>query len=268
MDLLGDNRLRGQGGDDRLLSGAGADRLDGDGGSDRLDGGPGDDLMEGGPGYDGLRGGAGDDHLSDGSLGSDLLEGGPGDDLIRSAPRGMDRVRCGSGQDRVEADWWDIVAPDCEVVTRPEADPRLGPEAGTLLPVYSLRGELLGSTGSRRLSETGGPLRLLWANNGHLYLESAFRGAGHCFIALTPSSGGRSECNDARGLARGGSMFVRRAGGASYRWFAFAPAWARTLQVGARRVPVWDGVAVFVAGRRPGPVIARGDGRTLGLNVP
>jgi hypothetical protein len=49
---------------------------------------------------------------------------------------------------------------------------------------------------------------------------------------------------------------------------AFTPSWARTLDLGERSVRVYDGVAVFTAGRIPGAVVAIGEGRSLRLRVP
>ncbi|MGH2947419.1 MAG: calcium-binding protein, partial [Solirubrobacteraceae bacterium] len=91
--------LLGGPGSDVLATGAGADRVRGGDGNDRLDAGPGDDVLDGGLGYD-------------------VLEGGEGDDLIRSADGLADRVACGPGRDRVEADTVDEVASDCEDVQR------------------------------------------------------------------------------------------------------------------------------------------------------
>ena len=53
----------------------------------------------------------------DGGLGYDVLDGGDGDDLLRDADGLPDRIACGPGSDRVEADTTDVVAGDCEVVT-------------------------------------------------------------------------------------------------------------------------------------------------------
>lgn len=141
--------LRGRGealggpGRDRLIGGDDNNFLDGGPGGDLLRGGAGDDRLEGGRepgrhvGYRGSRasdrlyGGRGDDRLGTSQVGqgSDFFSGGPGDDLIDSAdflstnrspviPLGRDDVlRCGSGADTVEADYYDAVFHDCDWVS-------------------------------------------------------------------------------------------------------------------------------------------------------
>ena len=92
-------------------------------------------TLLGGPGADRLTGGSGGDELS-GDDGNDTLAGGDGDDALdgglgtddarrrRRAPTAAARdgladvVRCGDGDDAVDADTLDEVAADCETVTR------------------------------------------------------------------------------------------------------------------------------------------------------
>ncbi len=71
-------------------------------------------------------GGAGDDLLLD-DVGEDLYSGGPGDDTISAPGFGpgppelyveSDVIFCGPGFDEVDAHPFDLVAADCEVVTR------------------------------------------------------------------------------------------------------------------------------------------------------
>jgi hypothetical protein len=90
-----------------LSGGPGADRLQSAGaGGDTLDGGEGNDRLTAGPGADTL----------DGGLGTDTLDAGSGDDLVRTRDGLADRITCGDGSDRVEADTADVVAGDCEAV--------------------------------------------------------------------------------------------------------------------------------------------------------
>ena len=91
-------------------------------GADRLTAGPAADRVDGGDGNDRLRGGGGADTL-DGGAGADEFDGGAGDDRMRSADGLAERVVCGAGEDRVEADQLDDVASDCEVVARSEVAP-------------------------------------------------------------------------------------------------------------------------------------------------
>jgi hypothetical protein len=89
----------GTSGHDRLIGTSRADELYGLGGNDRLAGRGATDLIDGGPGRD-------------------RLSGGPGADRIASNDRWVDKVACGSGRDLVDADRTDVVATDCETVSR------------------------------------------------------------------------------------------------------------------------------------------------------
>jgi Ca2+-binding RTX toxin-like protein len=99
--------LRGTAAADTILGKAGNDRILGGAGNDTLYGGPGNDTLSGGPG-------------------NDAIWGGPGDDRITAGP-GKDRVLCGPGRDRVSADALDLVAKDCETVSRPPVAPPPAP---------------------------------------------------------------------------------------------------------------------------------------------
>jgi len=91
-------------------------------GADRLTAGPAGDTIEGGAGNDRLEGGGGNDTMY-GGLGIDTVAGGPGDDLLRTADGLADRVDCGDGADRVEADTLDSVEGNCESVSRRAVPP-------------------------------------------------------------------------------------------------------------------------------------------------
>ena len=56
-----------------------------------------------------------------------------------SQAQGRDRVYCGAGVDRVQADRLDVVAKDCEVVSRPAAPTTPAPPAPPPAPVGSTR---------------------------------------------------------------------------------------------------------------------------------
>jgi Ca2+-binding RTX toxin-like protein len=124
---LGDDVLRGAGGDDSLAGhsgadeidgGAGVDRLSGDAGRDRLLAGAGDDDVYGGGFSDVILGDEGNDVIV-GGAGADSLDAGPGDDTFEMEhDHFRDRIRCGDGRDRGQADRGDAVEPDCEVVER------------------------------------------------------------------------------------------------------------------------------------------------------
>lgn len=118
-----------------LLGGPGADRLQTGQAADRLDGGDGNDRLDAG---------AGDDQL-DAGLGTDTLDAGPGDDDLRSADGLADRLACGDGSDRVQADTADVIAADCESVTRTAVAPPddAGTGEDTTAPVVRAGGSTL-----------------------------------------------------------------------------------------------------------------------------
>lgn len=91
-----------------VLGGPGADRLGGGPAADQLSGDDGDDVLTGGGGGDVILGG----------LGVDEADGGGGDDDVRVRDGIQDVVRCGDGNDAVDADTLDEVGGDCEAVTR------------------------------------------------------------------------------------------------------------------------------------------------------
>jgi RTX calcium-binding nonapeptide repeat (4 copies) len=104
-------------------------------GSDVLRAGTPADRVEGGDGNDDVAGGGGND-VVDGGLGYDVVRGDAGDDELRVADGLLDRIECGAGRDRVDADTLDDVSIDCEDVSRrpvvPPADAgttddRIGP---------------------------------------------------------------------------------------------------------------------------------------------
>jgi len=84
---------------------------------ERLVGTPRADSISGGAGNDRLLGGGGNDFLS-GGPGHDVIAGGAGNDRIAAEYDVRDRVACGSGVDTVMADLVDVVAADCELVSR------------------------------------------------------------------------------------------------------------------------------------------------------
>jgi Ca2+-binding RTX toxin-like protein len=79
-----------------------------------------DDQISGDNNPQVIRGGDGND-LLDGGGGIDLLSGQGGDDSITSRDGRTDVVSCGGGTDSVTADPRDVVARDCESVTRSRA---------------------------------------------------------------------------------------------------------------------------------------------------
>ncbi len=114
----------GGNGNDRLEAASSATNvnlsLNGGTGNDSVLGSPRDDFLSGGPGNDTVDGGGGADTIENlGFLapnGNDVFRGGPGDDNIMAFDGNADQVFCGDGNDAVNADDLDTVAPDCENV--------------------------------------------------------------------------------------------------------------------------------------------------------
>jgi hypothetical protein len=113
----------GGGGADTLKGAGQADVLVGNEGNDVLEGASGNDQLNGSEGDDTLRGADGNDLLQAGP-GADSVEGGAGDDDVRLRDGIADKVACGDGADKVDADALDEIGADCETVTRP--DPATG----------------------------------------------------------------------------------------------------------------------------------------------
>lgn len=101
---------------DRLVGGRGRDLIRGLAGNDLIRGLAGADRLHGAGGNDRVFGGTGADRLT-GGKGRDYLDAGPGTDYIDSRDGTRDRVRCGTGSDRVRADARDSLR-GCERVRR------------------------------------------------------------------------------------------------------------------------------------------------------
>jgi hypothetical protein len=113
VQVSGPSSISGGGGDDFLKTSDGADRLDGGPGADNIDGGYNDDVIVGGPGPDSLAG----DHPT-GECGIYWCKYPAGNDTIDARDGERDSVTCGFGTDSVTADQLDVVAGDCENVSR------------------------------------------------------------------------------------------------------------------------------------------------------
>lgn len=163
----GDDHVLTGAGNDNISSGGGDDVLDGGLGSDVFSGGAGTDVvsyashnasqpvvatLDGlqndgcaacgesdriGSDVEGITGGVGDDTLTggpssdtiDGGPGSDTENGGPGDDTILALDGAPDRIGCGSGSDKGDADPGDTVGGDCESFARTIYDPGQAPSS-------------------------------------------------------------------------------------------------------------------------------------------
>jgi hypothetical protein len=112
--------LYGGQGDDEIRAGGSSgpggwvDILDGEAGDDELIGSPDADHLYGGTGRNVLKGRAGDDSLSVlKGAGKSTYDAGPGADTVYSVNRKRERIDCGRGRDRVEADKGDLLR-NCE----------------------------------------------------------------------------------------------------------------------------------------------------------
>ena len=105
----GADNISGGDGNDALFGQGGNDNIDGDAGADRIYGGPGNDNIDGDDGNDVITGGSGSDNIS----------GNDGNDKIYARDGVKDTITCGNGpMDTVDADKIDVIAKDCENVTR------------------------------------------------------------------------------------------------------------------------------------------------------
>lgn len=144
VESYGALRFVGTDGDDIASASEVGNRgeLSGKGGNDKLKGTDDDDVLDGGPGADDLTGGYGNDTIT-GGPGQDKIVGdrdgrcnelhcdlspGSAADTIDAVDGEVDTISCGPGTDTVKADPQDVVAPDCETVTRAGATP--GPGGG------------------------------------------------------------------------------------------------------------------------------------------
>ncbi|HTE63758.1 MAG TPA: hypothetical protein VK631_25595, partial [Solirubrobacteraceae bacterium] len=106
----------------------------------------------------------------DGQTGVDLVDAGDGDDRMvdrinAGGADSPDRYTCGAGVDRVDADIADIVADDCEQVTRPVVGPGGGLVVGPVAPDSGPQPgpcglDVLGTATADRLAGDGGRNRI------------------------------------------------------------------------------------------------------------
>ena len=112
--LEGDDEIRGLGAKDSLIGGLG---------SDVIYGGPGNDVLiepvrRSDAAGDVFYGGGGDDRLHAGK-GEDVMYGGDGNDLLIGGDGQRDKLYCGKGKDRYDADKIDYVDSSCEKKIKP-----------------------------------------------------------------------------------------------------------------------------------------------------
>jgi serralysin len=111
LDFLGGGQGNDEIRDSSGSNGSNRDYLTGDGGDDELVGSTDGDVLSGGSGKNVLKGRAGNDDLF--ATGKTTYDAGPGDDLVVSRNGKRERVNCGRGRDKVNADKVDLLR-DCE----------------------------------------------------------------------------------------------------------------------------------------------------------
>jgi Ca2+-binding RTX toxin-like protein len=189
------------GGDDTLKASDGADRLDGGPGNDDIDGGFGDDTIVGGPGQDTISG-----DLRGGDCGPLWCKLPFGNDTIDARDGERDSVSCGVGEDTVLADAVDVVAGDCEHVTRAGAPAGGGgsPTPGGGTTAGGLTAAAVRTRLGRALAH-GLPLRVTAPGAGRLTARAKgaagaakVRRAGRVTVVLRFTKGARQRLRHAR----------------------------------------------------------------------
>ena len=116
-EIRGGSELYGGDGNDVIYAGPGGDSIEGEQDDDVIHAGDGGDyLVIGGTGDDVIYGGEGNDFISD-DQGEDVLYGGDGnDELVANRPNDeeRDKLYCGAGKDKYQADPNDYVSKSCE----------------------------------------------------------------------------------------------------------------------------------------------------------
>jgi hypothetical protein len=257
--LVGDARnnvLAGWEGNDVLVGAIGSDLLFGDTGNDRLygawatliPGGPSLDILSR-DGGDSLSGGTGADVL-DGAAGTDAFSGDEGPDAIESreplgAPAaGGERVYCGHGADRVDADPVDALN-GCEIVNgRDQGTP--GPPRGAggwrvEVPVGRFDGSF--SSPTVAMTSDGDAVAIWTENSNELWSQTVPRGGEPAERELITDN----LYNDFH------SIYADNEGGATVLWYtrdgvdtAARPAGGPFSPIGAHRIEgcCWGKLAV------------------------
>jgi Ca2+-binding RTX toxin-like protein len=193
--------LTGKGGNDQLKGTDSDDVIDGGAGADAITAGYGNDTITGGPGQDKIvadRDGRCNEMHCD-------LSPGSASDTIDAVDGEVDNISCGPGQDTVKADAADVVAADCEAVTRAGATsqaPGTTPGKGT---TPGTTGGTAGTTG--KLAVAGRPtLRALLKSGLTITVKGRKAGAK---VAVSVKRGGTIVAKGSGKAGAGGTAKIK-----------------------------------------------------------
>lgn len=196
-----------------LTGRGGADQLKGTDDDDAIDGGAGNDTITGGYGNDAIVGGPGQDKIvadRDGRCNEMHCDLSPGSssDTIDAVDGEVDNISCGPGQDSVKADGNDVVAPDCETVTRGGAAAAVPPTTTTTNKAPSRSGGTDGTAATTaRIAVAGKPSLRALLKTG-LTVTVGGRAAG-TKVSVSVKRGGTVVAKGSAKAAKDGSAKVK-----------------------------------------------------------
>jgi Ca2+-binding RTX toxin-like protein len=221
--------LTGKGGNDKLKGTDDDDALDGGTGNDDLTGGYGNDTIAGGPGQDKI---VGDRDGRCNELHCDLSPGSAAD-TIDAVDGEVDTVSCGPGTDTVRADAQDVVAPDCETVTRAGAATTPPPGGGKVIPTNNG-----GKKSAKPIAIAGGTPSLKAFLKSGLTVTVSGRKAG-TKVSVAAKRGGATVAKGSAKASKAGTAKVKvKVTKAGKRKLRGAKKVTLTLVAGADRVTV------------------------------
>lgn len=221
VESYGSLRYIGTDGDDIAFAAEVGNRaeLTGKGGNDKLKGTDSADVIDGGPGADDITGGYGNDTIV-GGAGPDTIVGdrdgrcnemhcdlspGSSADAIDAVDGEVDTISCGPGTDTVKADAIDVVAADCETVTRAGATPG-GPGPTTTIPTTNGKKDK-GTGAAKHLTISGKPSLKAFLKQG-LTVTVTHRKAG-AKVSVSAKRGSKVVAKGAAKAGKSGTAKVK-----------------------------------------------------------
>jgi hypothetical protein len=191
--------LTGKGGNDKLHGTDSDDAIDGGAGNDDIAAGFGNDAIVGGPGADKIvadRDGRCNEMHCD-------LSPGSASDTIDAVDGETDNITCGPGTDTVKADAADVVAPDCENVTRAGAGATPAPA-----PVNTTKKTTKPSNTSTKLAIAGRPTLRALLKRGLIVTVSGRRAGTKVSVSVL-LNGRRTVAKGSAKAGKGGTAKVK-----------------------------------------------------------